>query len=267
MPSLILCVDNKSMKGTDISLDSAFAISQTFHIVNDAINKRLVEIIPLKRMYVKKVAHNPLELAENVRGEMSKTGTIGVSPGTSHCTIYVINEEFSKAVFVDFNIFFLQSLLFGENCSLFSESEKMVDYLLKRKRLTLDERQFIYDFLMDTGREKWRYIEGYWGYYRVSTEGFVYSCRRKNLLTPSERTVNPLEGKKAYQVMLSVNGEAKGASVHKLVAQTFIPNPSGAVTVIPKDGDYRHCDVRNLMWKSRAATSKIAAKIELIEAA
>lgn len=145
--------------------------------------------------------------------------------------------------------------------------EKMVDNLLKHKRLTLEEMQFIYDFLMDTGKEKWRYIEGYSGYYRISTEGFVYSCRRKNLLTPSERTVNPLEGKKAYQVMLSVNGEAKGGSVHKLVAQTFIPNPSGAVTVVPKDGDYRHCNVRNLMWKPRVVTTKIAAKIETIEAA
>ena len=52
-----------------------------------------------------------------------------------------------------------------------------------------------------------------------------------------------------------------------MVAQTFIPNPSGAVTVIPKDGDYRHCDVRNLMWKPQAITTKTAAKIEMMEAA
>ena len=67
--------------------------------------------------------------------------------------------------------------------------------------------------------------------------------------------------------MLSVNGEAKGFSVHKLVAETFIPNPSAAVTVVPIDGEYRHCDVRNLMWKLQASSTKIATKIETDEAA
>ena len=80
------------------------------------------------------------------------------------------------------------------------EREKMVDYLLKRKHLTLDEKRYIYVFLMDTGKEKWRYIEGYWGYYRISSAGMVESCRRHNYLDPSERN-------KGYQVILSVNGE------------------------------------------------------------
>ena len=140
------------------------------------------------------------------------------------------------------------------------EREKMVDYLLKRKHLTLDEKQYIYVFLMDTGKEKWRYIEGYWGYYRISSTGMVESCRRHNYLDPSQKN-------KGYQVILSVNGEVKGFSIHRLVAETFIPNPSGAVSVVPKDGDYRHCDVRNLMWKPRAATSKTAIKMAMKEAA
>lgn len=140
------------------------------------------------------------------------------------------------------------------------EREKMVDYLLKRKHLTLDEMQFIYDFLKDTGKEKWRYIEGYWGYYRVSTTGMVESCRRKNYLDPSLNNGR-------YQVIVSVGGASKGLSIHKVVAQTFIPNPDGAVSVVPKDGDYRHCDVRNLMWKPRAIANKTAAKIEMMEAA
>lgn len=140
------------------------------------------------------------------------------------------------------------------------EREKMVDYLLKRKHLTLDEKKFIYDFLRETGKEKWRYIDGYWGYYRISSTGFIESCRRHNLLNPSER-------KKAYKVLLSVNREAKGFSVHKLVAETFIPNPDGAISVVPKDGDYRHCDVRNLVWKPQVTSTKIDTKIETSEAA
>ena len=141
-----------------------------------------------------------------------------------------------------------------------NEKEQMVDHLLKRKSLTLDERQFIYDFLMETGKEKWRYIEGYWGYYRISSTGMVESCRRHTYLDPSEK-------KNGYQVILSVNREVKGFSIHKLVAETFIPNPSDAVTVVPKDGDYRHCDVRNLMWKPKVIPSKVAVKMAMKEAA
>ena len=140
------------------------------------------------------------------------------------------------------------------------EREKMVDYLLKRKYLTYDERQYIYDFLMDTGKEKWRYIEGYWGYYRISSIGMVESCRRHKYLDPSKM-------KKGYQVILSVNSEVKGFSIHKLVAETFIPNPSGAVTVVPKDGNYRNCDVKNLMWKPKVISSKVAVKRTMKEAA
>ena len=140
------------------------------------------------------------------------------------------------------------------------EREKMVDYLLKRKNLTLDERKYIYDFLMETGKEKWRYIEGYWGYYRISSTGLVESCRRHNYMDPSLNNGR-------YQVILSINRATKGVSIHKVVAQTFIPNPDGVISVVPKDGDYRHCDVRNLMWKPRAITSKTAAKIEMMEAA
>lgn len=140
------------------------------------------------------------------------------------------------------------------------EREKMVDYLLKRKHLTLDEMQFIYDFLMDTGKEKWRYIKGYEGYYRVSSTGLVESCRYNRYLDPTL-----INGR--YQIRVCVGRESKGFSIHKVVAQTFIPNPDGAISVVPKDGDYRHCDVRNLMWKPQAITTKTATKIEMMEAA
>ena len=43
-------------------------------------------------------------------------------------------------------------VFFSVSSNAVDEREKMVDYLLKRKHLTLDEMQFIYDFLMDTGR-------------------------------------------------------------------------------------------------------------------
>lgn len=122
------------------------------------------------------------------------------------------------------------------------EREKRVEKLLKKKRLSLEEQQFIYDYLIDTGKEKWRYIKGYEGYYMINTYGLVWSCRNEIYLSPGSSG-------DVYQVVLRVDGKGKAACVHRLVAETFIPNPYKALQVQAKDGDYHNCDVSNLMWK------------------
>ncbi len=133
------------------------------------------------------------------------------------------------------------------------DREREVDRLLKRKYLSLAEQQYIYDFLMDTGKEKWRYIKGYEGYYRINTYGVIESCRYDGRFrTPTRRK----DG--AYTVGLSVGAIQKSYPVHQLVAQTFIPNPTSALTVKPKDGNYANCDVRNLVWRKRATPKKMA---------
>ena len=105
---------------------------------------------------------------------------------------------------------------------------------------------------METGKEKWRYIKGYEGYYRINTYGVIESCRYDRLIEPSVRKCG------AYTVGLSVGSVVKGYCVHKLVAETFIPNPSGAHTVKPQDGNYSNCDVRNLMWYKTGVPAKAA---------
>lgn len=131
------------------------------------------------------------------------------------------------------------------------DREKEVDRLLKRRNLSLAEQQYIYDFLVETGKEKWRYIKGYEGYYRINTYGVIESCRYDGRFrTPSVRK----DG--AYTVGLSVDAIQKNYPIHQLVAQTFIPNPTSARTVKPKDGNYANCDVRNLVWRRRTVPKK-----------
>lgn len=65
--------------------------------------------------------------------------------------------------------------------------KEKVDRLLKKKNLSLVEMQYIYDFLMDTGKEKWRYIKGYEGVYRISSTGIFESCRYGRILSPTQR--------------------------------------------------------------------------------
>lgn len=131
------------------------------------------------------------------------------------------------------------------------EREDRVDKLLKKRKLSPEEWQFVYDYVIDTGKEKWRYIKGYEGYYMINTYGLVWSCRNKKYLSPDFS-----QGK--FSVSLHVDGERKTAYTHRLVAETFIPNPNNSSHVQPKDGDYLNCDVRNLMWKEPKVKMMVA---------
>lgn len=137
-----------------------------------------------------------------------------------------------------------------------NEREAEVDRLLaKRRKLSLAEMQYIYEFLIDTGKEKWRYIKGYEGYYRISSYGMIESCRYER------RYLDPSKYKTGYRISLCVNTNLKVRSIHNLVAETFIPNPTGAHNVKPKDGNYFNCDVRNLQWKAKTTPTKVALAV------
>lgn len=100
-------------------------------------------------------------------------------------------------------------------------------------------------------------IPGYEGYYQVSTDGIVRSVDRIITIKKNNTIVNkPLKGRvikswKAQDYMhvtLSKNGKIKAPFVHKLVAQTFIPNPEGKKQVNHKDENKLNNEVSNLEW-------------------
>ena len=76
--------------------------------------------------------------------------------------------------------------------------------------------------------EQWRtaIYDGiiYEGLYKVSNLGRIKNINYRN--TGRERLKKPSENKKGYLVVgLSKNGEHKTCRVHRLVAETFLPNP------------------------------------------
>lgn len=101
-------------------------------------------------------------------------------------------------------------------------------------------------------KEIWRDIKNYEGLYQVSNFGRVRSYPNKfhkDFLIMSQVIINGY-----YSVGLSKNGKKKMRFVHRLIAETFIPNPDKLPQVSHKDennfktGDGCNNCVDNLEW-------------------
>ena len=99
--------------------------------------------------------------------------------------------------------------------------------------------------------EEWRTAvydgEPYEGF-EVSNLGRILSLNYRNtgkaeLMTPSENT----DG--YFKINLRKNGETKTCYVHRLIAQTFIPNPENKPEINHIDEDKTNNRVDNLEWK------------------
>lgn len=93
-------------------------------------------------------------------------------------------------------------------------------------------------------------IEGFEGLYMINKEGVVLSCSRLcGTVFKKDRILKPLKKSNGYlQVRLHKNGREKKYYLHRLVAQTFIPNPDNLPQVNHKDYDKTNNCVSNLEW-------------------
>lgn len=97
--------------------------------------------------------------------------------------------------------------------------------------------------------EIWRPIEGYEGLYEVSSYGRVRSLdmyvRCKSYRLHKGKVLSPIINTNGY---LFVGLQGKRFSVHRLVAQAFIPNPQGLPQVNHIDENKSNNNVDNLEW-------------------
>lgn len=111
--------------------------------------------------------------------------------------------------------------------------------------------------------EKWRDVVGYEGLYQVSTLGRVKRLEHwKNQRTDRkykyykyrelpEKILAQSKRGKYRTVQLSKDRKAKTLTVHRLVAQAFIPNPNNYPEVNHKDCNGHNNTVDNLEWCDR----------------
>ena len=96
-------------------------------------------------------------------------------------------------------------------------------------------------------KETWKPIKNYEGLYEVSNKGQVRSLNYKR--TGEIKILKLRVDKYGYlQVHLSKNGKHYAKSIHRLVAQTFIPNPNNYSQVNHKDEKRDNNNVENLEW-------------------
>ena len=92
----------------------------------------------------------------------------------------------------------------------------------------------------------WKPVVGFEEYYSVSDNGQVWSIRRHRVLIPKI-------DRYGYEVVgLSINGKVYHRTVHRLVAQAFLPNPYNLATVNHINEDKTDNRSVNLEWMSPA---------------
>ena len=95
--------------------------------------------------------------------------------------------------------------------------------------------------------EIWRPIKGYEGLYEVSNLGRIKSLVN-NKGQYREKILNPIIGHGYYRVILCKNGIKKNYSVHRLVAEAFLPNTDNLPQINHKDENKSNNNVNNLEW-------------------
>ena len=114
--------------------------------------------------------------------------------------------------------------------------------------------------------ERWKDIQGYEGLYQVSSEGRVKSLERYDACNRlvEEKILKQIENSGYLYVQLSKCGTKKRFSVHRLVAENFIPNPNNLQQVNHKDENKKNNKVDNLEWCTSDYNLSYGTRIERI---
>lgn len=97
--------------------------------------------------------------------------------------------------------------------------------------------------------------------YLISKSGQIKHSKTGRL---REINVEWYKNKERYtQASLQINGKSKTFFIHRLVAETFIPNPDNKPTVNHKDADKYNNHVDNLEWNDRKEQMQHVHKLKL----
>lgn len=117
----------------------------------------------------------------------------------------------------------------------------------------------------------WKFHPDFEGYVEISTEGGVRTVSR--LVTYPQGWSKTVKGKSIarrvsdrgyYTSTLQVAGKPVPQQIHRLVAETFIPNPDNLPFINHKDGNKLNNCVENLEWCTAEQNLQHAARTDLM---
>lgn len=105
-------------------------------------------------------------------------------------------------------------------------------------------------------RTYWKDIKGFEGLYQVNILGMVRSCNRTTIHKNGKkaryrgRILKPVFdcGSEYWVVSLHRNGKQKKVLIHRIVGETFIPNPKHLPCINHKDENPANNRLSNLEW-------------------
>ena len=118
----------------------------------------------------------------------------------------------------------------------------------------------------------WKPIKNYEGLYEVSSSGEIRSTDRVVATAINHSDSRKISGKLLKQnrkrngyltVDLAKNGKVKTTLVHRIVAETFLPEAPGCKYVNHKDGVKTHNSVSNLEWVTSKRNRQHAVENQL----
>lgn len=106
-----------------------------------------------------------------------------------------------------------------------------------------------------------RDIPGYEGLYAATSCGRIWSYRAKKFLKPAKTKDGYLK------LSLCKDGKRKNYRIHRLIAKTYLPNPTGLPEVNHIDEDKTNNALPNLEWCTAAYNVRYsqAKKVQCIE--
>ena len=107
-------------------------------------------------------------------------------------------------------------------------------------------------------KEIWKDVPEYEGLYQVSNYGRVLSTRKKHLIMKLKDN-----GHGYFLVGLWKNKKCKNKYIHRLVAESYIPNLENNSQVNHKDGIKSNNHVENIEWCNQSQNNKHAYKLGL----
>ncbi|MBQ8207049.1 MAG: HNH endonuclease [Bacilli bacterium] len=98
-------------------------------------------------------------------------------------------------------------------------------------------------------QEIWKDIKGYEGLYKASNLGRIKSMPRHGTHVREEHILKQNVNRKGYSIVgLTKNSKTSTITVHRLVANAFIPNPNNLPQVDHINDNKKDNSINNLQW-------------------